>query len=60
MKRTTRFGKGPVSARTLRLHGETVRKLSVLNDVQLRHAAGGATEHSLCDFCYEDTVYCPA
>lgn len=59
MKRTTKFGKGPVSARTLRLHGETVKKLSVLNEGQLRQAAGGFI-HSLDDFCWEDTVYCPA
>lgn len=60
MKRTTKFGKGPASTRTLRLHGETVKKLTVLNEVQLQQAAGGTIIHSLDDFCYEDTVYCPA
>jgi hypothetical protein len=60
MKRTTQFGKGPVAARTLRLHGETLRKLSVLTEGQLRQAAGGTIIHSLDDFCWEDTVYCPA
>jgi hypothetical protein len=64
MKRTTNSGKGQVSARTLRLKGETVRKLSVLSEAQLGHAAGGGGVggpiHSLDDFCEEDTIYCPA
>ena len=64
MKRTTKSGKGQVPARTLRLNGETVRKLSVLSEAQLGQAAGGGVEstgkiHSLDDFCEEDTVYCP-
>jgi hypothetical protein len=62
MKRTTKLGKGPAT-RTLRLHGETVKKLTALNEVQLQHAVGGTIIHSLDDFCYEDpgiTIYCPA
>jgi hypothetical protein len=60
MKRTTKPGETPMSSRTLRLNGETVRKLSVLSEGQLRHVAGGDGIHSLDDFCWEDSVYCPA
>jgi hypothetical protein len=58
MKRTTKSGTGP--ARTLRLNSETVKRLSALNEQQLHHVAGGSIIHSLDDFCWEDTVYCPA
>jgi hypothetical protein len=49
-----------ISARTLRLHRETVKQLSELDGNQLRQAAGGTGIHSLDDFCYEASVYCPA
>ena len=59
MKKTMQSGKS-LSARTLRLHRETVKTLSELDGNQLRHVAGGTGIHSLDDFCYEYSVYCPA